>query len=442
MDNYFSYRNIWKIAYPIILGSLAQDIITIADTAFAGRLGEIALGAIAIGGIFYLAIIMLGFGFGIGVQVLIARRHGENSHDEVKKVWYHSFFLLFSFALLIFTISKLFTPTLLHSIVSSKEIYTGASSYLNIRIYGIFAAFINIGFRAFYIGTANTKVISYTTILMAVVNILFDYWLIFGISIFPKLGISGAALASVISEFTALAAFIIFTRYKPELSKYNFSFKCNFNIKYITQLLKLSIPTMVQNFISLGSWFVFFIFVEKMGSQPLAISNIIRSIYIILLLPIMGFSSATNSLVSFALGKNLNKSIPIIIKRSVILSWTGIGIITTICIAIPHKIISIFTTSQTLITDTIPVFYVVSVASFILAFGFILFNAVTGTGNTLSSLFIEIIAITIYLLGVKQITSLGLKIEQVWMMELFYGSALGIISLLYLKYAKWDKKII
>ncbi len=442
MDNHFSYRNIWKIAYPIILGSLAQDIITIADTAFAGRLGEIALGSIALGGIFYLALIMLGFGFGIGVQVLIARRHGENYPNEVKKIWYHSFVLLFIFALFIFTLSKLFTPTLLKSIVSSNDIFNGALSYLNIRIFGIFAAFMNIGFRAFYIGTANTKVISYTTILMAIINILFDYWLIFGVSIFPKLGISGAALASVISEYSALAAFILFTRFNADLSKYRFSFKCKFNTKYFSRLLKLSTPTMLQNFISLGSWFVFFIFVEKMGSESLAISNIIRSIYIILLLPIMGFSSATNSLVSFAIGKNMSQYVPIIIKRSIYLSWLGIGIINAICLLMPNSIISIFTNSQVLIDSTVPVFYVVSAASFLLAFGFIVFNAVTGTANTISSLLIEIITILIYLTGVNVITSLSLKIEHVWMMELFYGSILGTISLLYLKYANWNKKVI
>ena len=68
------YSRIWQIAYPIILGSIAQNLINFTDTAFLGRVGEIALGAGALGGLFYLAVIMLGLGFSTGAQIIIARR--------------------------------------------------------------------------------------------------------------------------------------------------------------------------------------------------------------------------------------------------------------------------------------------------------------------------------------------------------------------------------
>ena len=78
------YKEIWKIAYPIILGSIVQNIISVTDTAFLGRVGEIELGAAAIGGVFYLTLIMLGFGFSIGTQIIVARRYGENKNNEIK----------------------------------------------------------------------------------------------------------------------------------------------------------------------------------------------------------------------------------------------------------------------------------------------------------------------------------------------------------------------
>ena len=78
-----TYNRIWQVAYPIILGSIAQNILNFTDTVFLGRLGEIALGAGAIGGLFYLAVIMLGLGFGTGAQIIIARRLGEGRFSDI-----------------------------------------------------------------------------------------------------------------------------------------------------------------------------------------------------------------------------------------------------------------------------------------------------------------------------------------------------------------------
>ena len=74
-----TYNNIWQISYPIILSLVAQNVVNVTDTAFLGRVGEVELGASAIGGLFYISIFMLGFGFGTGAQILIARRNGEKN---------------------------------------------------------------------------------------------------------------------------------------------------------------------------------------------------------------------------------------------------------------------------------------------------------------------------------------------------------------------------
>ena len=77
MEKLPSNKYIWEISYPIILGMLAQNVINVTDTAFLGRVGEVELGASAIGGLFYVVIFMLGLGFGTGAQILMARRNGE-----------------------------------------------------------------------------------------------------------------------------------------------------------------------------------------------------------------------------------------------------------------------------------------------------------------------------------------------------------------------------
>ena len=83
MKTSITYREILLIAYPIIIGSVAQNLLNITDTAFLGRVGPIALGAGAIGGVFYLVAAMLAWGFGIGTQIIIARRKGERAYGEI-----------------------------------------------------------------------------------------------------------------------------------------------------------------------------------------------------------------------------------------------------------------------------------------------------------------------------------------------------------------------
>ncbi|MCI5507472.1 MAG: MATE family efflux transporter, partial [Bacteroidales bacterium] len=80
MTTTYKYSQIWTIAYPILLSTLMEQLIGMTDTAFLGRVGEIELGASALGGIFYVTVFMLGLGFSIGAQILMARRNGEGKY--------------------------------------------------------------------------------------------------------------------------------------------------------------------------------------------------------------------------------------------------------------------------------------------------------------------------------------------------------------------------
>ncbi len=126
---------------------------------------------------------------------------------------------------------------------------------------------------------------------MAVVNIILDYALIFGNwgGFPPEMGIKGAAIASVIAEAAAMAYLIINTQLRKHPLNFNlYQFKAWDKALFVRNYRLAAPPIMLQNFLSLGVWFVFFLFVEKLGEQALAISNIIRSIYIVLMIPIWG----------------------------------------------------------------------------------------------------------------------------------------------------------
>ncbi len=155
-----TYNRIWQIAWPIILGSIAQNLINFTDTAFLGRVGETALGAGALGGLFYLAVIMLGLGFGTGAQIIIARRYGENKLKQIGPVVEHSLFFLLPLALLVFTLMRYWAAPLLERVVVSHDVYEETVIFLKYRAVGIFFAFTNLTFRSFYVGLTKTKVIT------------------------------------------------------------------------------------------------------------------------------------------------------------------------------------------------------------------------------------------------------------------------------------------
>ena len=119
----FSYSQIWKIAYPILISTLMEQLIGMTDAAFLGRVGEVELGASALGGIFYIAVFMLGLGFSIGAQILMGRRNGEGNYERIGSIFYHSVAFLLLMAFLLFGLSQWLAPVLLEHIISSHEVF-------------------------------------------------------------------------------------------------------------------------------------------------------------------------------------------------------------------------------------------------------------------------------------------------------------------------------
>jgi len=438
-----TYRQIWDITLPIIFSLVAQNIVNVTDTAFLGRVGEVELGASAIAGLFYISLFMLGFGFGIGGQIMIGRRNGERNYYEIGKITDNSLYFLMALGLILFLLIKFLSPLMLRPIIASDAIYQASTSFLQYRIYGIFFAFGNILLRAFYIGTTSTRVLTYNALIMAATNVVLDYMLIFGNWGAPKLGIEGAAIASSVSEAVSAVFFFTYTIRMVDLKKYNlFRFK-HADWALIKKTLELSVFVMVQFFLSLAAWFVFFMIIEKTGQRQLAISNIIRSAYIVLMIPVFAFGSTANTLVSNMIGQGRPQFVLPVIRKVAWLNFLLIGGIVLVSAFIPHQLISVYTTNIELVQQTVPSFYVVMSALLLFSFSNILFNGVSGTANTATALTIETITILVYLAVATYLAVfLKLSIEKVWASEYVYFLMLGILSYFYLKSGKWTRKTI
>jgi putative MATE family efflux protein len=443
LHNDITYKKIWAVAYPIILGSVAQNLINVTDTAFLGRVGEIELGASALGGMFYFVLIMLAMGFGTGAQIIIARRFGEGDYKRIGKTFDHVFYFMVPLSLLSFAVLFFFSPAILKPLVDSQRIYEATVDYMDFRMYGIVFAFGQIMFRSFYVGIANTRIITWSTLVMAIVNVILDYVLIFGHFGFPEMGIQGAALASVIAEACALLYLWIYTISKENVRQFSLFSFVGFDRQLFYRNLKLAYPLMIQNFLGLSVWFAFFLLVEKMGEQELAISNIIRSIYIVLMIPVWGFSAAANSLVSFAIGMQRNDQVFKIMGRIILMSNGGVLFFIILSYLFPHQILSVYTNDVDLITKAIPVLYIVNFGAMAISAGFVMFNGMLGTGKTIIGLLIEILVLVLYLAYVYVIINqFNANVAQVWTSEMVYGGLLALFSWLYLRYGKWSGGVV
>lgn len=438
-----SYKTILTMALPIMLSLAAQNVVNVTDTAFLGRLGEVELGASAIGGLVYIAIYMLGFGFATGAQILMARRNGENQLKELGSIANHAFVGLLVFAVFFLIVVLAFLDSFLNQFVKSDAIREACSTFLEYRMWGIVFAFLNACFRSFYVSITRTRALGYSSAIMAISNVILDYAMIFGHWGFPAMGIAGAAIASVISEAIAFAFFIVYTNRTLDVSKFGlFKFR-NLKFSVINSTLNLSVWVMIQNFLSLGGWLAFFMIVEKTGERNLAVSNIARSIYLVLMIPIWAFATTINSLVSNSIGAVGHSQVFGIIKKVLLLNTSLVTIVAAFAVLFPETILSIYTSDAELIKASIPTFYIICGVMIPFAVAITLFQATTGTGNTITAMLIELITILLYLVYSWFFAlQLHQPIHLVWTAEFFYFIIIGSLSYLYLKTGKWKNKVI
>ncbi|MDD2496130.1 MATE family efflux transporter [Massilibacteroides sp.] len=437
----YSYKQIGTVSYPIFLSLLAQNIINVTNTAFLGHVGEVELGASAMGGLFYICAFTIAFGFSTGSQIVMARRNGEKNYEQIGPVMTQGVFFLLGLASVLFILSRLFTENLMGMVISSEPLLKKTVDFLDIRVFGFFFSFMNVMFRALYVGITRTKILTINAIIMAITNVILDYILIFGKWGMPEMGIKGAAIGSVVSEIVSILFFVTYTYYNVNLKKYGLNKIVIFDFGLLKRVLSISIFTMVQYFISMTTWFMFFVAVERIGQHELAVANIVRSIYMVLFIPINALSTTTNTFVSNSIGAGHTDQVIRIIKKIAGVSFVFMAALSAIVCLIPRSLVSIYTNDSTLIADSIPALYVISAAMLVCSIGSITFSGVSGTGNTRSALVLELITLSFYLVYLYFIAvHLRMPVEICFTTEFVYFSGLFILSTLYLKKAKWQNK--
>ena len=434
-----SNREIWRIAYPIMLGNLAQTIITFTDTAFLGHLGTNELSASMMAGLYYYVFTTLAMGFAVGIQIFIARRYGEGDYKKIGVVFQHGALFVMGLGILLFSILFFFSHRLLHIIIESENIYAAAGEYLRFRQFGIIFVVFNFLFRSFYVGISTTKVITFSTLIMAVVNIFFDWALIFGHVGLPEMGISGAALASLMAEITAFCFFWIYTYIKIPHEEYGMFRWHKWQPALMGNILKVAFPSMIQRLFSFGAWFIFFVMIEKMGEEAIGISSVVRSTYMILIIPGFAFAATANTLTSRFIGEGKSDEVMAMLLKVVKNTLVCSAVLVAVTMIIPKLVLQIYTDDLALAEAAVPSVYVISIATLLLAVAMVFFEAVSGTGNTTAAMALEFGVLIVYIVYVFLMSKTS-TVAAVWTAEWVYNILIGLISLFYIWKVDWGRK--
>lgn len=240
----FAYN--FKLAYPIILGMLGHTLIMIVDNIMVGKIGSTELAAVSLGNSLIFVAMSIGIGFSTAITPLIAEAAAENDQNRIKLVFQHGLFLCIILGFMLFVLVVLCSPImkLLHQ---PDDVIALAKPYLNWVAFSLVPLIIYQGYKQFADGLSLTKYSMYAIIMANVVHVIINYFLIYGIWIFPKMGILGAGLGTVISRIAMVLFMHFILANQQQLKPYFKGFKLKILTKKITnKIISLGFPSAMQ----------------------------------------------------------------------------------------------------------------------------------------------------------------------------------------------------
>ena len=430
-------RQILKIALPISVALIIPNINFITNSIFLGGLGERALGNAGTVGVFYLILMVVGNGLSNALQVLISRHGGQGDTQAINKVFAQGIRIALQFALAGMLLTWFVAPICLKPFIKPEN-FEMEMQFLRIRVWGLPFLYLFQCGNSFLIGTLNSRYMMIGTIGEALINIFFDYVLIYGALSFPQLGFNGAAIASVIAEFAGVSIVYIVIFKQGLKKKFNLFSDLSFHKETSRSILKIAAPLVVQFAISLITWLIFFILLENYGERAKAISNAMRNVFGFVGIFIWAFASTTNTMVSNLIGQGLQGKVIFTIKKIMVLNLSATFIMLGILNCFPQYFLQLFGQDAAFIHDAIPVIRIVSLGMLLMSIAVIWLNAVTGTGKTKMNLLIELTAIICYLIYIYLVmVRFKLPLAIAWTNEFIYWTVIFAIAFWYIKSGKW-----
>ena len=241
-----------KLAYPVMIGMLGHTFVQFVDNVMVGQLGTAELAAISLGNSFVFIGMSIGIGFSQAITPLIAEADGAKNDKDISGIFEHSFLICIILGIVLFLLVFL-NRNLLYSMNQPVEVVELASPYLFWVSFSLISIVTFQSFRQFADGLSFTRAAMYSTLVGNVINVILNFILIFGFWIFPKLGVEGAAIGTLISRLFMLTFIIFYLKLHKKLSKYiKRFFPSKIEIKRVKKILYLGLPSALHSFFEIA----------------------------------------------------------------------------------------------------------------------------------------------------------------------------------------------
>lgn len=380
------------LASPVIVGMISYTVLNLVDTAMVGRLGDTALAAVGLGSFFSFVLVMIFGSLSIGTQAITARRLGEKRSDEFGRIIYNALLLAFIVGLGVSLAGYPASHWIFLRLSDRSMVVQMGTPYLAIRMLGIFAMVVIFTMRGFVYGIARPRIDMAVSVIINMLNIVLNYFLIFGHWVFPRLEVRGAALASVISVVVGLFVYLVFIQrgiirrlsHRPRLA--------DISGGIMSLIIRISAPRALQS-VSIVGFVVFLSLIGRIGIKELAISNIIHKAFNISFILGLSIGTASATLVGKSLGEG-NEG------RAVRYGWHSVGIgslmmgvIGMLFMFFPREIMGLFTIQAETIESGVLPFRLLGAFQLLDGVGIVLSRTLQGVGSTLYVMVSEMICI-------------------------------------------------
>lgn len=402
-----------SMALPMMASMLVQAFYNIVDSIFVSRLSEDALAAVSMA--FPMQNLMIGVasGIGVGMNALLSRYLGEKKPEKANEIAMHGIFLIICSYIVFLLIGLFFTTPFLKMQGAKGSIITYGEDYLDIILICSFACFFQIIFERLLQSTGLTLYSMYTQGTGAILNIILDPIFIFGLLGFPKMGIKGAALATVTGQAVAAIMALIFNRkVNKEL---HISFR-HFRLsgRKIIQILVIGIPSVLM--IAIGS--VMTVCVNKIlgvfTSTAVAVFGAYFKLQSFVFMPIFGLNSGMIPIVAYNYGAKKYNRVTETVKQSVLFAVL-IMFLGLVCVQLfPKQLLLLFDASENMLGIGIPAMRIISLSFIFAGYCIIVGSFFQALGNSIYSMLVSFIRQIIFLVPVAFLLSKTGNVNMVW----------------------------
>ncbi len=374
-----------NMSVPMMISMLVMALYNIVDSIFVAQINENALTALSLAFPIQNLMIAIANGTGVGVNALLSRSLGEKNEKEVNSSATNGIFLSVIAGILFALLGSLYARPFMTSQTDNLEIIEYGTTYL--RIVSIFSigVFMEIMFERILQSSGNTFYSMITQITGAVANIILDPIMIFGLLGFPKMGVAGAALATVIGQILAAALALFFNLKKnPEVSLSFHRFRPSF--KTIRRIYGVGAPSMLMQ--SIGSVLAFCLnnILIQFSTTAVSVYGVYFKLQSFVFMPVFGLSSGMVPIIAYNYGAKNKKRIMTTMKYSI---GTAIVVMLLGCAIFqlfPAQLLSLFNANESMIEIGVPALRIISLHFVFAGFCIITVSAFQALGNGLFSL--------------------------------------------------------